>query len=293
MVFVAAAVLIGVDAAFYAGGYGAACICVDVTVEESVNEDLGCCLWDTDWWCMFRHDPQHTGYSTCDAPDTSSLAWSYHTGSGVSSSPAVVDGKVYVGSDDGKVYCLDAENGSEIWNHTIGDWVASSPAVANGKVYIGSCNWEVYCLDAENGTEIWNYTTGEMVLSSPSVADGRVYMGSHCNVYCFGDPKLEIKKVIADRGRVSVTVENTGYSTAKNVSCNLTIKGGILRHIDTRVEEFFDEVKPGENLSISNVKPVFGVGWININVTVDADNTESVSKQIKGFILGLFIYSCG
>ena len=35
--------------------------------------------------------------------------WNYTTGALVDSSPAVVDGKVYVGSADHNVYCLDAE----------------------------------------------------------------------------------------------------------------------------------------------------------------------------------------
>ena len=51
--------------------------------------------------------------------------------------PAVVDGFVYVGSLDGKVYCLNALNGEQIWNYTTGSWVQSSPAIANGHVYIG------------------------------------------------------------------------------------------------------------------------------------------------------------
>ena len=85
-----------------------------------------------DWWPMFRHDPSHTGYSTSTAPNTNNTMWSYTTGGPVTSSPAVVDGKVYVGSDDGKVYCLDALTGAHIWNYTTDpiDALESSPAVA-------------------------------------------------------------------------------------------------------------------------------------------------------------------
>ena len=48
-----------------------------------------------DWWPMFRHDPNHTGYSTSTAPNTNNTIWIYTTGGPVYSSPAVVDGKVY------------------------------------------------------------------------------------------------------------------------------------------------------------------------------------------------------
>ena len=84
-----------------------------------------------DWWPMFRHDPAHTGYSTSTAPETCNVLWNYTTGGYVESSPAVVDGRVYIGSWDGKVYCLDAETGELIWNYKTGDLIWSSPTIAN------------------------------------------------------------------------------------------------------------------------------------------------------------------
>jgi len=41
-------------------------------------------------------------------------------GTGFESSPAVVGGVVYVGSDDKNVYALDAANGAKIWSFTTG-----------------------------------------------------------------------------------------------------------------------------------------------------------------------------
>jgi hypothetical protein len=97
-----------------------------------------------DWWPMFHHDLTHTGYSTSKAPKTNATLWSYTTGFDVYSSPAVADGRVYVGSLDKKVYCLNASTGSLIWSYTTGAQVFSSPAVADGKVYIGSRDYKVY-----------------------------------------------------------------------------------------------------------------------------------------------------
>ena len=138
-----------------------------------------------DWWPMRGHDLSHTGYSTSTAPDTDSVIWSLTTGNWVTSSPAVVGGRVFVGSVDGRIYCLDASTGKHIWNYTTGNDVCSSPAVAGGKVYVGSHDCRVYCLNASTGAQIWNYTTGLYVFSSPAVADGRVFVGSYDGrVYC-------------------------------------------------------------------------------------------------------------
>jgi len=49
-----------------------------------------------------------------------SLKWSYATGGAVTSSPAVANGAVYVGSTDNNVYALNASTGTEMWSYNIG-----------------------------------------------------------------------------------------------------------------------------------------------------------------------------
>ena len=61
-----------------------------------------------DWWSMFHHDLTHIGYSTSTVPSANQTLWSYTTSGAVYSSPAVVDGVVYVGSADGNVYAFAA-----------------------------------------------------------------------------------------------------------------------------------------------------------------------------------------
>ena len=139
----------------------------------------------TDWWPMFHHDLQHTGYSTANAPDTNNILWSYTTGDNVRSSPAITNNKVYIGSKDDKVYCLNADTGAFIWSYTTGNWVDSSPAIYNDKIYIGSFDDKVYCLNADTGAFIWSYTTGDNVRSSPAITNNKVYIGSDDGkMYC-------------------------------------------------------------------------------------------------------------
>ena len=99
-----------------------------------------------DNWPMFHHDPTHTGYSTSTPTATSAtLLWNYTTQGGVSSSPAIADGFVYVGGwDNNDIYCLNALTGSEIWVFTTQGHINSSPAVAAGIVYVGSWDHKVY-----------------------------------------------------------------------------------------------------------------------------------------------------
>src|SRR5205085_498574 len=100
------------------------------------------------------------------------LNWKHATGGGVASSPAVVNGGVYVSAD--QVYALYASTGALVWSYRTGG-SGSSPAVANGVVYIGSDDHNVYAVNARTGVLLWSYTTGGRVTSSPAVANGVVY----------------------------------------------------------------------------------------------------------------------
>jgi outer membrane protein assembly factor BamB len=130
-------------------------------------------------WPMFRSDPSHDGVGTGNAALTGTLLWKYTIGYEVYySSPAVVNGVVYVGSFDDDVYALNATNGAYIWSYTTGNMVESSPAVVNGVVYVGSLDGYVYALNATNGAKLWSYLTDGSVFSSPAVVNGVVYVGS-------------------------------------------------------------------------------------------------------------------
>jgi outer membrane protein assembly factor BamB len=49
-----------------------------------------------------------------------------------------------VGSDDHKLYAINADTGSIRWTFTTGNQVVSSPTVANGVVYVGSDDSNFY-----------------------------------------------------------------------------------------------------------------------------------------------------
>ena len=80
------------------------------------------------------------------------------------SSPAVVDGMVFVGSNDHNVYALNQSTGAKIWNYSTGARVISSPAVVNGVVFVGVDNSHfgsvggVFALNQTTGNQIWNFT---------------------------------------------------------------------------------------------------------------------------------------
>ena len=108
---------------------------------------------------------------------TGKLLWTSLDGGG-RSSPAIADNAVYVGSNDYNISALDASTGALLWKYRTGSVVYSSPALSDGIVYAGSWDYNLYALDASTGAFLWKYPTGGEVRSSPAVADGIVYFGS-------------------------------------------------------------------------------------------------------------------
>src|SRR5690348_11769343 len=86
-------------------------------------------------WPMFRGNPGLTGTSPAKLPASPKLLWTYKTGGPVKSSPAIVNGKLYIGSDDKLLHCVDLKKGQKLWTFATEGEVESSPLVLDGLAY--------------------------------------------------------------------------------------------------------------------------------------------------------------
>ena len=130
-------------------------------------------------WPMYQRDLVHTGAApnSATAP-VGELKWRYDADGPIYSSPAVVDGTVYLVSGVGSIVALDAETGEEVWKHGVGEPLHSSPAIAGDSLFIGRSDGVVEARDLVNGDVIWEFKTEDRVNSSPTVDRGVVYIGS-------------------------------------------------------------------------------------------------------------------
>ena len=114
--------------------------------------------------------------------------WAFYTDAPVRFAPAIADGKVFVCSDDGFLYCLGLRDGKLVWkkrggpdqrmvlgnDRLVSRWPArGGPVVDRGVVYFAAGVWPtggiyVYALEAATGREVWcNEDAGTIYMGQP------------------------------------------------------------------------------------------------------------------------------
>ncbi|MFP8890352.1 right-handed parallel beta-helix repeat-containing protein [Natrialbaceae archaeon A-CW2] len=133
---------------------------------------------------------QETSYGTVYAIDADggSVLWSETIGEPLTS-PRIVAGTLYVGSDDGSLYALDPTDGSELWSFETGRQLETTPAVSNGVVYVATSprsgqpiDERVYAIEAASGTELWNADEPVLVNTALTTVDGVVYVADFTGI---------------------------------------------------------------------------------------------------------------
>jgi polyvinyl alcohol dehydrogenase (cytochrome) len=114
------------------------------------------------------------------------LKWAFgFPGAGkANAQPTVVGGRIFAGSDTGKVYSLNAATGCIYWTYKADRPVRSAisigPVGAKWVAYFGDQHAQAYAVDAATGTLLWKVRVEEhpaaMITGAPALYDGRLYV---------------------------------------------------------------------------------------------------------------------
>ncbi|MEM7748438.1 MAG: PQQ-binding-like beta-propeller repeat protein, partial [Pseudomonadota bacterium] len=157
----------------------------------SFNATTGALRWrakthdDTDASAVIYDDfvyacaEEKAPYLYCFAREDGRQVWRYDGNRrGYYSTPAVADGRIWVGAEDQNLHCIDARSGKGIWTFKTGGGVWSSPCVIGDKVVFGSRDSHLYCVDAQNGQLVWRLKLDGRIISSPCIVDGVIWIGT-------------------------------------------------------------------------------------------------------------------
>lgn len=89
-----------------------------------------------------------------------------------------VSGDLWWGKFQSWVKCIDAAKGTELWSYELEKQSCSTPAIVNGLLFVADCAGNVHCLDAESGQAYWKHDMGKAIWGSPLAADGKIYIGA-------------------------------------------------------------------------------------------------------------------
>lgn len=93
----------------------------------------------------------------------------------ISKPEAREEDRIVFGSEDGRVYCLNAADGDKQWEYTAGESGLSDLLVDQERVYIGSGDGKFSCIDAATGVIQWSYQTEGVMRQRPIASNGVLY----------------------------------------------------------------------------------------------------------------------
>ena len=148
-------------------------------------------------WNGWSADVTNTRFQTAKAAGITAeqvprlkLKWAFGYPTGVSAfgQPAVASGRVFVGTDIGYVYSLDAASGCVYWSYQAKGNVRGGPSIGPVKgqgaskyaVFFGDAHANVYAVDAQDGRQLWTRKVDDhfvaRITAAPKLYEGRLYV---------------------------------------------------------------------------------------------------------------------
>jgi len=122
---------------------------------------------------MYKANPARTGVMPGPGLDGSPVeVWHINVPGKVAGQPAIVDGVMYFGADNGDLYAVDAASGDTVWTLTGSSAIVTSPVVSDGLVFVGREDGNLYALATANGNTIWSAPGA----TTPVIADGLLHV---------------------------------------------------------------------------------------------------------------------
>ncbi len=129
------------------------------------------------------------GLTPADVPRLK-LKWAFGFPTGLSAygQPSVVSGRVFVGTDIGYIYSLDAQTGCVYWSYQTKGAVRNAMSVGAVKgrgstrygVFFGDAHANVYGLDAQDGHLLWTTKVDDhfvaRITAAPTYYEGRLFV---------------------------------------------------------------------------------------------------------------------
>jgi len=145
-------------------------------------------------WPQVQRDPQRTGYTPEILGTSFQVTWT-HPFQPEKVYPQVqaiiYSGKVFVGTEMGNMYALNAQTGDVEWVYHVGAPILASTAAYDNKVFFGAMDGAIYALHVDDGSLAWppqQLSDRVGFSTAPVVAEGKIMLGGRNGIFYALDP---------------------------------------------------------------------------------------------------------
>jgi outer membrane protein assembly factor BamB len=121
------------------------------------------------------------------------IKWRTYGWQGGYSSPVLDGDRLYHVDNGANLGSFDVKTGKQLWLKNLGTIQKSSPVLADGKLYVGTENGKFFILkptatgaDILDEDQLGTEALPEAIIGSPAISNGRVYIVSDTSIYAIG-----------------------------------------------------------------------------------------------------------
>ncbi len=166
------------------------------------------------------------------------MLWNVKGWQGGFSSPVIDGDRFYQIDNGANIAAFDIATGKQLWLKNLGTIQRASPVFADGKLYVGTENGKFFILKpSATGCEILDEdqlgteALPEKIIGSVAISDGRVILASEEHLYCIGKKHPPRKAMKLDR-ETSIMDETVTF--VQVVPTELILKPGEVTHLRAR-----------------------------------------------------------
>jgi outer membrane protein assembly factor BamB len=221
------------------------------------------------------------------------VKWSVYGWQGGFSSPVIDGDRLYQIDNGANVAAFDLNNGKQLWLQNLGTIQKASPVLADGKLYVGTENGKFFILKpSATGCEILDQdqlgteAQPEAIIASAAVSNGRVFVVSDSAIYCIGK-KANQSSSERPTAAVGSSVSSNPVTHVQVVPTELILKPGDKVSFRARLFDAqgnFIREEPAANWSLDQLKGTVENG--RLTVASDAITQAGLVKATVDGVTG-------
>ena len=202
------------------------------------------------------------------------VKWTNKGWQGGFSSPVIDGDRLYQIDNGANIAAFDLNTGKQLWLQNLGTIQKASPVLADGKLYVGTENGKFFILkpsatgcqildEDQLGTE----ARPEAIIASPAVSNGRIYVVSDAGLYAIGKKSTSSNSAPSASIAVGSNVSSSPVTHVQVVPTELILKPGDKVNFRARLFDAqgnFIREEPAATWSLDQLKGTVTNGQLTI-----------------------------